>query len=82
MIGINIYKIYKYTFPNGKIYIGMTKNSIQYRKDCGYQHNIQLRDAIRNFGWKNISVEILEVTKKHFPDETEVNNNGIRKIRS
>ena len=30
------YKIYMYTFPNEKIYIGMTHLTIQGRRDCGY----------------------------------------------
>lgn len=53
------YKIYKYTFPDGKIYIGVTKNTVQYRKDCGYQHNKQLQQAIRNVGMSAIKVDIL-----------------------
>ena len=53
------YKVYMYTFPNGKVYIGMTKNSIQNRKHCGYQHNDELKSAIRAYGWKQIRVSIL-----------------------
>lgn len=53
------YKVYMYTFPNGKIYIGMTKNSIQNRKNCGYQHNKELKNAIKEYGWKQIKVSII-----------------------
>ena len=53
------YKVYKYTFPNGKIYIGVTKNTIQYRNNCGYQHNKPLRQAIRSIGFANVTKEIL-----------------------
>ena len=52
-------KVYRYTFPDGKIYIGVTKNSIQYRKDCGYQHNKPLTCAIREAGWQNVRDDIL-----------------------
>lgn len=54
------YKVYKYTFPNGLIYIGVTKHSIQQRRDNGYGHNPQLREAIKSFGWKSVKTEILE----------------------
>lgn len=54
------YRVYKYIFPDGKIYIGMTKNSIQNRRDCGYQHNERLRKAYRSCGWKSVKTIILE----------------------
>ena len=53
------HKVYMYTFPNGKIYIGVTKHSIEERRDNGYQHNKQLQVAMREAGWKNIKVDIL-----------------------
>lgn len=53
------FKVYKYTFPNGKIYIGVTHNTIQYRKDCGYQHNLSLTKALRECGWAAVKVDIL-----------------------
>lgn len=37
----------------------MTRHRVQYRKDCGYQHNIPLQKAIREFGWANVKIEIL-----------------------
>lgn len=58
-----MYKVYKYTFPDGKIYIGVTKNTIQYRKDCGYQHNKPLTNAIRKVGFRNICVDVLFETE-------------------
>lgn len=54
-----VYKVYRYTFPDGMIYIGMTKNSIQYRKDCGYHHNSRLKSAIKAAGWGSVTVDIL-----------------------
>lgn len=53
------YKVYKYTFPDGKIYVGVTKNTIQYRNNCGYQHNKLLQQAIRSVGFANVTKEIL-----------------------
>ena len=56
------YRIYRYTFPNGKIYIGMTRLTVQERKDCGYQHNIPLKNALKQYGWQSVRVDILETT--------------------
>lgn len=53
------YKVYKYIFPDGMAYVGVTQHSIQYRKDCGYQHNKRLSDAIRNTGWSNVQKVII-----------------------
>ena len=53
------YRIYKYIFPNGMIYIGMTKNSVQKRRDNGYQHNERLRKAIKKYTWKEVQTVIL-----------------------
>lgn len=57
--------IYKYTFPNGKIYIGQTARNIKARfaehcysarkKDGYYLHN-----AIAKYGKDNIKIEIVE----------------------
>ena len=58
-----MYKIYRYSFPDGKIYIGVTKNTVQYRKDCGYQHNKPLTEAIRSIGFKNVAIDILYETE-------------------
>lgn len=57
-----MYKIYKYTFPNGKIYIGKTKNSIEQRaghNGCKYGMNTLVGRAIHKYGWINVVKEIL-----------------------
>lgn len=53
------YSVYQYTFPDGMIYIGATKNKVEQRRDQGYQHNKRLQNAMRLAGWKNIEVTIL-----------------------
>lgn len=55
-----VWCVYKLTSPDGLIYIGMTKNSISKRIECGYQHNDRLREAGRKFGWRNFKHEVLE----------------------
>lgn len=54
-----IYKIYKLTFPNGMIYIGMTKQSMRWRLYAGYRHNKNMMTAIAKWGKQNIQKEIL-----------------------
>lgn len=54
------YCVYCHTFPNGKKYIGITKN---YRKRWqnghGYTKQIFVHRAILKYGWENIVHEIL-----------------------
>ena len=56
-----IYSVYKLTAPNGKCYIGMTKQSVERRWNSGnaYQHNIHLSNAIAKYGWENFKKEVL-----------------------
>lgn len=58
--------IYKATFPNGKVYIGQTTQTLEKRK---YQHKRDAIDlnrkspfffAINKYGWENIKWEIIE----------------------
>lgn len=51
--------VYMYTFPNGKIYIGMTTKTLEERRDSGYQHNKKLKNAMRSYGWRAIKKTIL-----------------------
>lgn len=58
-----MYKIYKLTAPNGKIYIGITSEKHLYTR-CkygkGYINNELFYNDILKFGWVNIKQEILE----------------------
>lgn len=55
------YSVYKLTAPNGKCYIGMTKQEVERRWNSGhaYQHNIHLSHAIAKYGWQNFRKEVL-----------------------
>lgn len=56
-----MYKVYKHIFPNGKIYIGITKQDVKRRWKNGYGYEIGLpvRNAINKYGWKNIEHIVL-----------------------
>lgn len=56
------YKVYKHTFPNGKIYIGITsKVSIEQRwgENGKYYKGQFVYNAIKKYGWNNIKHEVL-----------------------
>jgi predicted GIY-YIG superfamily endonuclease len=55
------YCVYKHTFPNGKVYIGITGQSPEkrWRHGFGYTHNSHLKYAIAKYGWENVKHEIL-----------------------
>lgn len=55
-----IYKVYKHTFPDGMIYIGMTKHTVQKRIELGYQHNLRMKDAMSLIDKRQLKTEIIE----------------------
>lgn len=62
-----IYLIYKHTAPNGKVYIGMTKQSIDRRSQNGNGYKTQRKfyRAIQKYGWNNFKHKILEDNLTH-----------------
>ena len=57
----NCWSVYKHTFPNGKVYIGITSCKPERRWQNGYGYNRQtvIRYAIDKYGWENIEHEVL-----------------------
>ena len=55
-----MYKVYCHTFPNGKKYIGITKQELKrrWRDGAGYIGQ-PVFDAIIKYGWDNITHEVL-----------------------
>ena len=55
------YCVYKHTLPNGKCYIGQTKQNPKYRfgNGDGYKGCRYFYSAIQKYGWENIKHEIL-----------------------
>lgn len=54
--------IYKHTAPNGKCYIGQTKQKPESRwqNGRGYEHNVHFNNAIKKYGWDNFQHQIIE----------------------
>ena len=54
-----LYTVYRHTTPSGKMYIGITKNSIKRRIRSGYFNNKFFLSAVRKYGWDNIKTDII-----------------------
>lgn len=57
----NNYIVYKHTFPNNKVYIGITKNdkNRRWQYGNGYRNQPLIYRAIKKYNWNNIKHEIL-----------------------
>ena len=55
------YTVYRHTCPNGKVYIGITRQSVKdrWRSGLGYKNNPHFFNAIKKYGWENIQHEVL-----------------------
>ena len=55
------YKVYMHIFPNGKAYIGITKQEpkVRWGGGNGYARNEYMHRAIKKYGWENIEHIIL-----------------------
>lgn len=55
------YSVYKHTFPNGKIYVGITSKNPpdRWKNGWGYMGQKYLFSKIVKYGWTNIKHEIL-----------------------
>lgn len=57
-----MYTVYKHTAPNGKVYIGITKQKPERRwgkNGNGYKENDYFYRAIQKYGWENFGHEII-----------------------
>ena len=62
MTNDSLYSVYKHTAPNGKVYIGITKNDpkVRWHGGNGYARNEHFYKAIKKYGWDNITHEVIE----------------------
>lgn len=72
----NNYIVYKHTFPNNKIYIGITCQKVnnRWRNGKGYKESqYKIVNAINKYGWENIRHEILfENLSKEIAEKKEI----------
>lgn len=55
------YTVYMHTAPNGKVYIGITKQEVRTRwaNGKGYEKNSHFTNAINKYGWDSFKHEVL-----------------------
>lgn len=71
----NNYKVYMHICPNGKKYIGITKQepNKRWKNGVGYSEQKLFYRAIKKYGWQNIEHKILlEKTTKQQAEEKEI----------
>ena len=69
------YKVYEHICPNGKIYIGITQQSIEkrWKKGKGYKTQILFYRAIEKYGWDNIEhIVLFENLTKEEAEQKEI----------
>ena len=55
-----MYSVYKFTFPNGKLYFGITSCiKVEHRWGRGKNYNGLVRNAINKYGWDNVKKDVL-----------------------
>lgn len=57
----NVYSVYVHEFPNGKKYVGITRNTPEkrWRHGQGYRNQKTVYKAIQKYGWNNIKHTII-----------------------
>ena len=68
-----IWSVYKHTSPNNKVYIGITSKEPKNRwmSGYGYRKNEHFQRAIKKYGWKNITHEVLHTNLSQVEAESK-----------
>ena len=80
---MNNYKVYIHKFPNGKVYIGITRQEpkIRWGGGNGYVRNEYMHRAIKKYGWENIE-HIILFDGLSEEDACEIEKSLIKKYRT
>lgn len=84
-----MYKVYKLTFPDGRVYIGFTSQELRERFDNGMGYLMSngkpsrsiVAKAIVYFGWKNVQHELIATTED-IKEAEKMEQDLIRKYKS
>ena len=79
-----MWNIYKHTFPNGKCYIGLTKQDpdIRFKNGYGYETCPLMWNAIQKYGWKNVETTWLHTNIEDLNQAAYLEREAIKKYRS
>ena len=77
------YTVYIHKFPNGKLYIGITKQNpeTRWQRGNGYVRNEYMHRAIEKYGWDNIE-HIIFSENINIEDACEIEKNLISKYET
>ena len=80
---MNNYKVYIHKFPNGKAYIGITRQEpkVRWGGGNGYVRNEYMHRAIKKYGWENIE-HIILFDGLSEEDACEIEKSLIKKYRT
>lgn len=79
-----MWSIYKHIFPNGKIYIGLTKQEPEqrFKNGYGYESCPLMFNAIQKYGWHSIITEWLEINLPSLQEACELEKHYISLYKS
>lgn len=79
-----MWSIYKHTFPNGKCYIGLTKQSpeMRFKNGYGYDRCPLMKKAIEKYGWKSIITTWLHTNIPTIQEAGYLEQQAIKEHRS
>lgn len=76
------YCVYIHKFPNGKVYIGMTRDVIKrWNNGLGYQNNKVMFNDILNYGWNNIEHNVI-AENLSYNDAIKIESDKIKEYKS
>lgn len=78
----NAYSVYILTFPDGKKYVGMTRQkdvSRRWHGGCGYKNQQKVKAEIDKFGWSSVEHEII-ATCLNLNDASELERSLIKQF--
>ena len=80
---MNNYKVYIHKFPNGKAYVGITRQEpkVRWGGGNGYVRNEYMHRAIKKYGWENIE-HIILFDGLSEEDACEIEKSLIKKYRT
>lgn len=81
---LNKYTVYVHTFPNGKKYVGITCSEpieLRWANGKGYYGHKKMREAIEEFGWENVTHQIIE-SKLTQSEACEMEKQLIQKLKT
>ena len=79
-----MWNIYKHTFPNGKVYIGLTKQEPEkrFKNGYGYENCPLMFNAIQKYGWNNVVTTWLYRDIDNIQEASFLESQSIKQYRS